>query len=107
MAFERRSLVIKQPFKRWLKLTTDRAVFAEAVERGDAYSKQEREKMMKFPDSKKRRLSTNITRDSPPPARKRVRKRVSQEYRPPRTDEELAKRFKQVSTIFGIYLGKF
>lgn len=36
---------------------------------------------------------------SPPIQRKRARRRISSQYHPPRTDEELAKRFKEVQSV--------
>uniref|UniRef100_A0A8H7XML3 Uncharacterized protein n=1 Tax=Psilocybe cubensis TaxID=181762 RepID=A0A8H7XML3_PSICU len=55
---------------------------------------------------KKRRISTNGGRaiasmsDGPSPMKKRARKRLSSEYRLPRTDKDLANRFKEVQTCF-------
>ena len=43
--------------------------------------------------------STGIEVNSPPTQRKRTRRRISSQYHPPRTDEELAKRFKEVQTV--------
>ena len=37
--------------------------------------------------------------NSPPTQRKRARRRISSQYHPPRTDEELAKRFKEVQSV--------
>ena len=37
--------------------------------------------------------------NSPPKQRKRARRRISSQYHPPRTDEELAKRFKEVQSV--------
>jgi nuclear mRNA export protein SAC3 len=49
----------------------------------------------------KRQILTGIASgevSSPPTQRKRARRRISSRYHPPRTDEELAKRFKEVHT---------
>ncbi len=47
---------------------------------------------------KKRRISTStITSDMSP--KKRIRRRISTEYQPPRTDEELAQRLKEVQIL--------
>ena len=45
-----------------------------------------------------KRISTGED-SSPPTQRKRVRRRISSQYHPPRTDEELAKRFKEVHSV--------
>ena len=51
----------------------------------------------------KKRISTTAFASgedkSPPKQRKRARRRISSQYHPPRTDEELAKRFKEVQSV--------
>lgn len=116
LEFAQKSTVVRESFRRWLKLTMDRAAYLEARKRGDEYrqklqhSNHARQQSIlqssKNVDSldKKRRISTNgralALGDSPSPLKKRARKRMSGEYRPPRTDEDLAKRFKEVQTVF-------
>ena len=51
----------------------------------------------------KKRISTTAFAsgedNNPPTQRKRARRRISSQYHPPRTDEELAKRFKEVQSV--------
>lgn len=117
LQFAQKSTIVRESFRRWLKKAMDRAAYLEARKHGDEYrqklhhSNHARQQLAlrasKNVDvlDKKRRISTNgralaATSDGPSPMKKRARKRVSSEYRPPRTDEDLAKRFKEVQTVF-------
>ncbi|KIP07194.1 hypothetical protein PHLGIDRAFT_35576 [Phlebiopsis gigantea 11061_1 CR5-6] len=102
--FCRRSALVKKHFKKWVKKTTDRAAYAEALQRSDAYKeKVQRQRLSssmgppngvhRAPEAKKRRMSTT---SSPEPSyAKRSRKRISTEYRVPVSDDELARRLKE------------
>ena len=105
--FSQRSLLVKEIFGRWLKRAMDRAAWHEACRHGDEYRQRitnqnhSRQSSLarsfsrpETPLDKQRKLLTNGFNPSPP--RKRARKRVSTDYRLPRTDAELAERFKEV-----------
>lgn len=103
-AFAQKSLLVKETFARWLKRAMDRATWHEACRQGDEYRQKVADEnrhssVLRLsssrpepPSEKKRRVSNGVEVS---PLRKRVRKKLT-EYRPPRTDEELAKRFKEV-----------
>jgi len=107
LAFAQRSLLVKGCFKRWLKVAIDRAEWLEACQHGDAYREKLHSRSWPTaqlpPNNGKRRISaTGIASgevNNPLTQRKRVRRRISSQYHPPRTDEELAKRFKEVQTV--------
>lgn len=88
-------MLVKERFERWHTRLTEKKAWAEACRRSDAYSQKiQRERMSESPSDRKRRLVSGVALETP--QRKRARKRVSSEYRKPRTDEELARRFKAV-----------
>lgn len=104
--FSQRSLLVKEIFGRWLQRAIDRAAWHEACRHGDEYRQRINQNHSRqsslarslsrpeTPPDKQRKLLTNGFSPSPP--KKRARKRVSTEYRLPRTDAELAERFKEV-----------
>lgn len=97
LAFARRSLVIKEAFHEWRDRTTDRTKWKEACQRSEAYSQRvHRERLSKstssLPQENKRKV---VTPERPSPVRKRLRNRLSSEYRPPPSDEQLVKRFEK------------
>lgn len=105
VAFLRKGTIVKKYFKRWVDRTTDRAAYAEALRRSDAYkAKVQRHRLSNSlsaihdsppSEAKKRRMS--MTGSPEPGYAKRARKhRVSTEYRQPVSDEELARRLKEV-----------
>ncbi|KII90394.1 hypothetical protein PLICRDRAFT_136628 [Plicaturopsis crispa FD-325 SS-3] len=98
LQFVKKSSTIRNAFSRWLQRTMDRAAWADACRRSDAYSQKiqrERASASATPSiDKKRRRVSGILPETPT-LRKRVRKRMSSEYQPPRTDEELARRFQE------------
>ena len=104
-AFAQKSLLVKESFDRWVQRTTDRAAYVEASRHGDEYRQKlqqqnSRRQVLQAPingvnGDKKRRISSNgPVRLSP--QKKRARMRLSAEYQPLRTDEELARRLKEV-----------
>lgn len=109
--FARKSLFVRDCFSRWVKKATERAAWHEAVRSGDEYRKKIQKEGLSRSSSalrtistrpstplplseKKRRISLNGLEVSP--SKKRAKKRISGEYRAPRTDDELAQRFKNV-----------
>ncbi|KAF7349173.1 Nuclear export factor [Mycena sanguinolenta] len=121
LAFERRGYVVRRCLALWQKRTTDRAEWAEACRQSEKYSEKvrkarekEREKgALKRPSpngkraengngsSKRIKLLTNgeegdvdmMDVSVPSPAKRRSS--VRRKYEPPRTDEDLAKRFEE------------
>lgn len=94
------SLLIKEAFHEWRERTAARTKWKEACRRSDAYSQiVQAERLSKstssLPQEYKRRV---ISPERPSPVRKRLRNRLSSEYRPPPSDDELVKRFEKVST---------
>lgn len=101
LAFAQKGLVVKTCFKRWLQRTMDNAAWLEACQHSEAYREkvQHQKQARDSPIDKKRRISNGPIASSVSPKKKRVRRRVSAEYKPPRTDEELARRFKEVQIV--------
>ena len=104
-AFAQKSLLVKESFDHWVQRTTDRAAYVEATRHGDEYrqklQQQSGRRLVLQPPingvngDKKRRISASAP-VRPSPQKKRARMRISAEYRPSRTDEELARRLKEV-----------
>lgn len=121
LEYAQSSLLVKQSFRRWVKRTTDRAAYLEARQHGDEYrEKLKQSNRSRTPLSvsrnqdtvdKKRRISSNGLLGSGEgslyPQKKRARKRISTQYRPPMTDEDLAKRFKEVQIRFFLFKQEF
>ncbi|KAF8151652.1 SAC3/GANP/Nin1/mts3/eIF-3 p25 family-domain-containing protein [Crassisporium funariophilum] len=104
LTFERRSTPVKECFQRWLKHATDRAAWLEACRHSDAYRERVKGRQRPLPNEKLDKKRT-ISRTGAPsddsnlsPVKKRARRRISAEYHPPRTDEELARRLKENHT---------
>ena len=95
LPFLRRCLLVKDCFDRWKQKVIDRAAWIEAYEHSDTYrQKIQHERKPRAPaPEKKRRASSVLFLQTP---QKRIKKRISSEYKPPQTDEELAQRFKEV-----------
>jgi hypothetical protein len=120
LAFERKSIVVKECFRRWVQRATDRAAYLEARRHDEEYRAklhrsanglELRASRDRHPNGnglaidKKRRMSASMNgvgegkEHRMSPKRKRARKRATGEYQPPRTDAELAKRFKEVQCV--------
>lgn len=119
LAFARRSVLVRSTFERWVQRATDRAAYLEARRHDEEYRAKlhraradERVGVLeparvgnRMSVDKKRRVSTNGTpgdehhHGQAPMKKRAARKRVSGDYRAPRTDEELAKRFKEVQRV--------
>lgn len=96
-AFARRSLLIKEVFHEWMERTAGRTKWKEACRRSEAYSQLvHTERLSKgtssLPQENKRKV---VSPERPSPVRKRLRNRLSSEYRPPASDDELVKRFEK------------
>lgn len=99
-SFIQKSSLVKETFRKWRERTADRTKWKEACRRSDAYSQRvHAERLSKstssLPQENKRKV---VSPERPSPVRKRLRNRLSGEYRPPPSDEELLKRFEKVST---------
>ncbi|KAF8623868.1 hypothetical protein AX17_007270 [Amanita inopinata Kibby_2008] len=96
-AFAQKGLIVKQCFERWKQRVIDHAVWLEACRQSDSYRQKirsQRKARAEMPEKKRRiSLGTIMTTDTSP--KKRIRRRISNEYQPPRTDEQLAQRLKE------------
>ena len=102
LSFSRKGLLVRNSFARWLKRAIDRATWHEACRHGDEYrqriNSQSRDSSVFRSSSRsvspleKKQINGVVLS----PHKKRTRKRISADYRRPRTDEDLAKRFKEV-----------
>ncbi|KAG5652360.1 hypothetical protein H0H81_005262 [Sphagnurus paluster] len=97
--FARSSELVKRHFKHWHQRIVERAAWVQACEQSDAYKqkiKHQRQSLSVSHVDRKRRLSGAPGATSDTSAKKRARRRISSDYHPPRTDEDLARRFKEV-----------
>lgn len=95
--FIRKSLVVKTCLRRWHRRLLERIAWIEACRQSEAYKdKIKYQRQSPVHVDKKRRISAGPGMVIKSPVKKRVRRRVSSDYCPPRTDEELAQRFKEV-----------
>ncbi|KAI0315681.1 SAC3/GANP/Nin1/mts3/eIF-3 p25 family-domain-containing protein [Amylostereum chailletii] len=98
-AFACRTTLVKNIFRAWAKKAADSAAYSKAVRRSTEYSKRiQHERLttstsvpMAVDGRKKRDIFASV---GTAPSR-RVRRRISNKYAPPRTDEELARRLKE------------
>ncbi|KAG6860335.1 hypothetical protein C0995_012481 [Termitomyces sp. Mi166 len=94
--FARKSSVVRTCLGRWHQRLLERVAWIEACRQSDAYKEKiKRQRQSPVHVDKKRRISAGPGTVIDSPVKKRVRRRVSSEYHPPRTDEELAQRFKE------------
>ena len=90
IAFARTSALMRGALKRWVDKASDRVLYNDAVRRSDAYTGQK---------TKKRQEARPQAHDEPEAkrtARTRARRRISAKYTPLQTDDELARRLKEV-----------
>jgi len=99
-SFIQKSLAVKEAFYEWRERTTARTKWKEACQRSDAYSQRvQAERLSKSTSSIPRESKPKaVSPERPSPVRKRLRNRLSSEYRPPPSDDELVKRFEKVRT---------
>lgn len=98
--FVRRSWLVKQAFSKWRQRLSNHVKWIEACRRGARYKeKVQAERLSRSvggspaPSGHAHRRTPSETRA---PLKKRLRGRLSGEYRPPANDEELARRFEKV-----------
>jgi hypothetical protein len=99
--FARRGWLVKQAFSKWRQRLSDHAKWIEACRRSARYKeKAQAERLSRsvggspVPRSRAHRRTPSETRV---PLKKRLRERLSGEYRPPANDEALARRFEKVT----------
>jgi len=97
-SFIQKSLAVKEAFYEWRERTTARTKWKEACQRSDAYSQRvQAERLSKSTSSMPRESKPKVVSpERSSPVRKRLRNRLSSEYRPPPSDDELVKRFEKV-----------
>lgn len=99
--FKCRGVLVKNCFSRWKQRLMDQVEYLEAVRKGKEYSDKLTERELSASISvsscsggdRKRRIS-GMSLDSA--QRKRARKRLSVKYTPPRTDDDLVRRLREV-----------
>ncbi|KAG5641628.1 hypothetical protein DXG03_004564 [Asterophora parasitica] len=92
--FAQRSTLVRSYFRRWYERIVEHGAWLEACQQSDAYREKIKQQSPAHFD-KKRRISAGPGTIVELPLKKRARRRVSSDYHPPRTDEELARRFKK------------
>ena len=90
IAFTRTSALMRGALKRWADKASERVLYNDAVRRSDAYTGQKTKKRQET------RAQTVEEPEAKRTARTRVRRRISAKYVPPQTDDELARRLKEV-----------
>ncbi|KAM6499495.1 SAC3 domain containing protein [Amanita muscaria] len=96
IVFEKKSIIVKQSFERWKQRAISYAAWLEACRQSDSYRRKvQLQRQVHAEMAKKRRLSTGSALASDTTPKKRIRGRVSADYRLPRTDDQLAQRLKE------------
>ncbi|KAF5375889.1 hypothetical protein D9615_008201 [Tricholomella constricta] len=94
--FAQRSTLVRSCFHCWHQRIVERAAWIEACQQSDTYrQKIKNQRQSPAHLDKKRRISAGPGTVVQSPPKKRARRRVSSDFHPPRTDEELAQRFKE------------
>ncbi|KIL58844.1 hypothetical protein M378DRAFT_188122 [Amanita muscaria Koide BX008] len=100
IVFEKKSIIVKQSFERWKQRAISYAAWLEACRQSDSYRRKvQLQRQVHAEMAKKRRLSTGSALASDTTPKKRIRGRVSADYRLPRTDDQLAQRLKEVHIL--------
>lgn len=101
LAFAQKGHLVKYYFEIWKQRAITHAAWLEACRQSDSYRRKVRGQRQARAEmtEKKRRISIASTIASDMSPKKRVRRRISTEYQPPRTDEELAQRLKEVQIL--------
>lgn len=101
--FARRGWLVKETFSKWRERVNDQARWIEACRRSTRYKeKAQAERLSRSLGGPPAPVSNSRANGRTPfetraPLKKRLRERLSGEYRPPADDEELAKRFEKVT----------
>ncbi|KAF8736497.1 hypothetical protein AX14_014477 [Amanita brunnescens Koide BX004] len=97
LSFAQKGFLVKQYFEIWKQRAIKHAAWLEACRQSDSYRRKVRAQRQARAEmaEKKRRISMGSTIVSDSSPKKRIRRRISTEYQPPRTDEELAQRLKE------------
>ncbi|KIK95746.1 hypothetical protein PAXRUDRAFT_826697 [Paxillus rubicundulus Ve08.2h10] len=94
--FARGGWVVREYFSRWQQRLVERARWIEACRRSTAYKeKVQAERLSRSVSSPSEKKRKTAPRETPTPIKKRLRSRLSSDYKPPQNDEELAKRFEK------------
>jgi hypothetical protein len=93
-AFARTSVLVRGALKRWADKASERVLYNDAVRRSDAYVGQKTKKRQEP------RPQADGEAEAKRTARTRARRRVSAKYAPPQTDDELARRLKEVGAFY-------
>ena len=94
IAFARASALMRGALKRWADKASEHVSYNDAVRRSDAYTGQKMKKRQEARPRADDELEAKRT------ARTRARRRISAKYAPPQTDDELARRLKEVWYFF-------
>jgi hypothetical protein len=86
---------VRGALRRWTDKASERVSYNDAVRRSDAYTGQKTKKRQEA-----RPLADGEQPDAKRTARTRTRRRISAKYAPPQTDDELARRLKEVYIAF-------
>ncbi|PFH53647.1 hypothetical protein AMATHDRAFT_1283 [Amanita thiersii Skay4041] len=91
--------ITKKYYELWKKRAMDYAAWLEACRHSDTYRQKvqhQRTARVQILERKRTPLEATLTDTSP---KKRIKRRISNDYQPPRTDEELAQRLKEVQIL--------
>lgn len=106
--FARRGWLVKQVFSKWRQRLHDQVKWMEACRRSVRYKeKAQAERLSRSvggPPTPNSRAHGKTPSETRAPLKKRLRERLSGEYRPPADDEELARRFEKVITGIGLFI---
>ena len=100
LGFAQKGFLVKQYFEIWKQRAIKHAAWLEACRQSDSYRRKvraQRQARAEMAEKKRKSMRSTIVSDTSP--KKRIRKRISTEYQPPRTDEELAQRLKEVQIL--------
>jgi len=99
--FARRGWLVKQAFSKWQQRLSDHAKWIEACRRSAHYKeKAQAERLSRSVGGSPAQNHRRTPSETRAPLKKRLRERLSGEYRPPANDEELARRFEKVTHWF-------
>ena len=101
--FARRGWLVKRAFSKWRQRLSDHAKWIEACRRSTLYKEKARtgrlSRSIGSSPSADERTHRRTPSETRAPLKKRLRERLSGEYRLPANDEELARRFEKVKPL--------